>query len=153
MSRRNADVQRAYDYRREQSLPWRKWYRTAAWQSIRKRRMAADPLCVRCLAHGKTVPTTTINHIKPHRGDRALFFCYGNTESVCADCHDRHIQREEVRGYSGEVGADGWPVDPRHPVNCRGRGGRVNPWPFGEPYRLGAFARSKLKLKGKNPLG
>jgi hypothetical protein len=29
---------------------------------------------------------------------------------------------EEVRGYSTQIGADCWPVDPRHPVYSRGRG-------------------------------
>ena len=29
---------------------------------------------------------------------------------------------EEVRGYSTQIGADGWPVDPRHPVYSRAGG-------------------------------
>lgn len=28
-----------------------------------------------------------------------------------------HEQTDEERGYSREVGVDGWPVDPRHPAN------------------------------------
>jgi hypothetical protein len=32
-------------------------------------------------------------------------------------------KREEARGYSTAIGADGWPVDPRHPRISRGRGG------------------------------
>jgi hypothetical protein len=37
--------------------------------------------------------------------------------------HESAKKREEARGYSTRVGAEGWPVDPRHPVYSRGRGG------------------------------
>ncbi len=53
----------------------------------------------------------------PHRGDRKLFWDSGNWQSLCKKCHDKHKQREERRGYSAAVGADGWPSDPRHPAN------------------------------------
>lgn len=123
-SRSDLHAQRAYDARRQQDLPYRKWYRVSSWQNLRARRLAADPLCTRCLPRGVTRPAAAVNHIKPHKGDRALFFCFANTESVCTECHNRDIQREEVRGYAGDVGLDGWPTDPRHPANASGRGGR-----------------------------
>ena len=43
-----------------------------------------------------------------------------NLESVCKQHHDGEIQSEECLGFSKRVGADGWPVDPRHPENSEG---------------------------------
>lgn len=124
MARRSIDAARTYDHNRANTSPFRKWYSTAGWKSIRKRRLETDPLCCRCSQRGLIVPSDTVNHIKPHRGNRALFFCYENTEAVCKICHDRFIQREEIHGYSNEVGPDGWPIDARHPANrIGGRGG------------------------------
>lgn len=113
------EAARAYDYSRANASPWRKWYSTAGWKSIRQRRLRANPICCKCDARGLLTPADTVNHITPHRGDRALFFSFENTESVCKACHDRFIQREEIHGYSSEVGPDGWPLDPRHPANRR----------------------------------
>ena len=38
-----------------------------------------------------------------------------NLESVCWRCHSGAIQSEEVLGYDATFGADGWPVDVKHP--------------------------------------
>ena len=45
------------------------------------------------------------------------FYDYGNLESLCKSCHDSLAQSIEKRGYSTEVGTDGWPIDPKHPQN------------------------------------
>jgi hypothetical protein len=37
--------------------------------------------------------------------------------------HESAKKREEARGYSTRVGAEGWPVDPRHPDIFEGPGG------------------------------
>ena len=103
--------------RSEAAKAWRKLYRTAAWLALRAAQLAAHPLCSRCLQRGFTVAATVANHIIPHRGDLVLFFDPGNLESVCKPCHDGRIQSEERRGFSDEIGPDGFPVDPRHPAN------------------------------------
>lgn len=61
-----------------------------------------------------------VHHKVPHRGDLALFFDPSNLEAVCKPCHDGPMQSDEARGFSRDVGPDGWPVDPAHPAN---RGG------------------------------
>lgn len=63
------------------------------------------------------VAATVANHKIPHKGDESLFFDRNNLESTCKTCHDGPIQSEERRGYSSEIGGDGWPVDPKHPSN------------------------------------
>jgi hypothetical protein len=71
-----------------------------------------------------------VHHKEAHKGDPAKFFDPSNCEAVCKPCHDGELQSEERVGYSTEIGADGWPVDVRHPINAaQGRpldtGGRV----------------------------
>nr|WP_246414712.1 HNH endonuclease signature motif containing protein [Yoonia ponticola] len=38
---------------------------------------------------------TTVDHIKPHRGDKVLFWDKNNWQSLCTSCHNRHKQRVE----------------------------------------------------------
>jgi 5-methylcytosine-specific restriction protein A len=68
------------------------------------------------------VAATVVNHRKPHKGNWSLFIDATNHESTCKPCHDGPIQSEERRGFSREVGVDGWPTSPAHPANA-GRGG------------------------------
>jgi hypothetical protein len=91
-----------------------------------------EPLCRFCLAKGIINDGTrtmtghlqrdprrrylVADHIVPHRGDRTLFL-EGELQTLCLDHHDSVKQQQEVRGFSTEVGADGWPVDPNHPAN------------------------------------
>ncbi|PLW77080.1 HNH endonuclease [Cohaesibacter celericrescens] len=69
-----------------------------AWKRIRARRLAADPLCVMCLADGVTKAAEIVDHVVPHKGDRELFYSYANTQSLCATHHNRDKQRMEARG-------------------------------------------------------
>lgn len=105
------------DYRSPEAAEYRKLYKTARWRALRAQVLAAHPLCVSCQRGGRIVPATVVNHIVPHRGDVNLFFDRNNLEGVCKPCHDGPIQSAERRGYSGEIGPDGWPVDPKHPAN------------------------------------
>jgi 5-methylcytosine-specific restriction protein A len=81
----------------------------------------APPLCEMCLKDGRTNAATIADHIEPHKGDQQKFF-FGELQSLCKLHHESAKKRKEARGYSTRVGADGWPVDPRHPVYSRGRG-------------------------------
>jgi len=58
-----------------------------------------------------------VDHVVPHRGDRALFLDPGNLQTLCPEDHGQNKQRLEARGYSEECGVGGWPVDPLHPAN------------------------------------
>lgn len=63
---------------------------------------------------------TVADHIRPHRGDPALFFDPTNLQSLCDEypwrCHSSVKQSEERLGYSKAIGADGWPIDPNYGV-------------------------------------
>lgn len=67
-----------------------------------------------------------VDHKVPHKGDQVLFWDHDNWQPVCFDCHDRHKQRVERRGYTTTVGRDGWPIDPSHPANRTGTPGGSN---------------------------
>lgn len=97
-----ADAQREYEARRREQKPWRALYKTAAWQKLRSRRLAENPLCQAHLLRGETVVADTVNHVRPHRGDADLFFNYGNTESLCKRCHDSDVQKNERGVRAGE---------------------------------------------------
>jgi 5-methylcytosine-specific restriction enzyme A len=97
--------------------PWRHWYSTPEWRAIRAERLAIEPHCRMCVAEGRKTPAAIVDHVTPHRGRRELFFDLRNTQSLCKPHHDRDKQREELHGYSTKIGADGLPVDPRHPFN------------------------------------
>ena len=107
------------DRRSPEAAQYRAWYKTAEWQRLRMAQLSKQPLCERCLAKDRTTAATVVHHIEAHKGDRARFLDPTNLASSCAPCHDSDEQSEERLGYSKEIGADGWPVDPRHPGNLR----------------------------------
>lgn len=91
-------------------------YKTALWQRIRAQRLRDDKgLCRYCKQMGRIVPAVVVDHIKAHRGDRELAFDYDNTQSLCADCHDRHAQAKDKGLPVAGCDADGYPLDPTHP--------------------------------------
>jgi hypothetical protein len=67
-----------------------------------------------CEAAGRAEAATVADHVQRHGGDWELFY-FGQLESLCLNCHNIHKQRIETRGFSSEIGTDGFAVDPRHP--------------------------------------
>lgn len=113
-----SDAQSDYDARRRKAKPWRRWYSLRIWRLRRDRQLHLKPWCEPCARAGRSRPATVANHVTPHRGDWKLFVS-GPLESVCKECHDSAIQREELEGFSRALDADGWPTDERHPFNQR----------------------------------
>lgn len=105
------------DYRSPEALAYRHLYKSAAWRKGRLIFLRQHPLCQRCMAKGIVTAATVVNHVVPHKGNLQRFFDQGNWEAICAPHHDRDAQSEERRGYSTEVGLDGFPTDPKHPAN------------------------------------
>lgn len=81
---------------------------------------------------GRLTPATIVDHIRPHKGDPALFWDPANHDSLCTPHHDATKQREEHGRRQAAVGTDGWPEEagrgfpvgsgaPREPVNAFAR--------------------------------
>lgn len=96
-------------------------YSTKGWRTRRQGQLAREPVCRMCAEQGITTPATVADHIQPHRGDPVLFF-REELQSLCKPCHDARKQSIEYHGYDKAIGKDGWPSDPLHPVNAKGRG-------------------------------
>ena len=107
------DRHRRYDKKRQGSEA-RLWYKSAAWKIRRRDQLSAHPTCAYCENVGLTRIATVCDHEPPHNGDWMQFF-HGPLFSCCKACHDGYKQRIEARGFSTEVGEDGWPTDPRNP--------------------------------------
>ncbi|MBT6298605.1 MAG: HNH endonuclease [Rhodobacteraceae bacterium] len=99
---------------------YRKLYHTKQWRSLRGLVLTRHKFrCQRCkvtLTNGRSDPRSAIvHHIKPHKGNLTLFYDPDNLEAVCWSCHSGAIQSQEALGYDTTIGADGWPVDAKHP--------------------------------------
>jgi HNH endonuclease len=93
-------------------------------RAVQMRRLAAwyrrkNPLCIMCAKRGIVKQTEICDHIIKHNGDPALMLDVNNLQPLCKECHDGSKQTIERRGYSKEIGADGWPIDANHPANKR----------------------------------
>lgn len=72
---------------------------SAAWQRAREGFLKSHPLCKRCEADGRVVVATVVDHIKPHRGDKLLFWDHDNWQPLCKPCHDRKTAIEDGGGW------------------------------------------------------
>lgn len=90
--------------------PWANWYKLARWERRRQALFDAQPLCVKCLEREEITEADTADHVIPHRGDPDLFW-NGELQALCASCHSRLKQREELGQSVVVFGPDGWPVE------------------------------------------
>jgi 5-methylcytosine-specific restriction enzyme A len=65
------------------------------WNAARLQYLNAHPLCAACLARGRVVPATVVDHIVPHRGDKERFWDEANWRALCKSCHDQKTARED----------------------------------------------------------
>lgn len=92
------------------------WYSTKRWVVRSRQQLREHPLCVMCLAQGRVEAARVADHIIPHKGDKVLFW-EGKLQSLCVPHHNASKKQIEQKGFSKEIGHDGWPVDPNHPAN------------------------------------
>lgn len=59
------------------------------WRAARNKFLKVNPLCVRCKDEGRLVKANVVDHIKPHRGDKKLFWDESNWQALCKRCHDK----------------------------------------------------------------
>lgn len=65
------------------------------WRAARNRFLKSNPLCVKCKEEGKLTKATVVDHIKPHRGDKNLFWDESNWQPLCKSCHDTKTMTED----------------------------------------------------------
>lgn len=76
--------------------------------ALRRRRLAAEPLCRICKAEGRTTAATVPDHIVPlAKGGEDID---SNIRCLCDECHDRVTREEFGQRKRVDIGADGWPV-------------------------------------------
>jgi 5-methylcytosine-specific restriction protein A len=100
---------------RGQPTKWDAWYSSRRWARIRRHQLLEQPFCGYCLERGIVTAAEICDHVEPHRGDVNKFWL-GPFQSLCKPCHDSTKRLVERRGFRPDVGVDGWPVDPHHPV-------------------------------------
>ena len=88
--------ERDHDRARAAANPLRRLYGTARWQRLRWAVLVRDLFaCRMCGAVHSDTSLLVADHIRPHRGDEALFWDEGNLQCLCKRCHDGAKQRGE----------------------------------------------------------
>ncbi|GMA48648.1 HNH endonuclease [Alicyclobacillus contaminans] len=72
------------------------------WRKARLAYLRAHPLCAECQRQGRLTPATVVDHIKPHKGDKALFWDVHNWQPLCKSCHDAKTAREDG-GFGNDI--------------------------------------------------
>ena len=81
---------------REAFAPWRAWYRTARWAKLRAKVLNRDNYTCRLCGRTAPSPDLVADHITPHRGNPALFWCpLSDIQTLCSQCHGTTKQRIE----------------------------------------------------------
>ena len=57
--------------------------------------MESNPFCVKCYEEGHITMATVVDHIKPHRGDKKLFWDRGNWQPLCEHHHNVKTMTED----------------------------------------------------------
>ena len=82
---------------RRSSAQWHGWYSLDVWKNdLRPTQLLREPFCRECAKHGERVRATVVDHVKPHRGDWALFVDTANHQSLCKHHHDQKTAREQA---------------------------------------------------------
>ncbi len=95
-------------HQRHQSAAYHGWYDLPLWtRALRPAQLLREPFCRSCaLRYPPDDPrhrtrATVVDHIRPFRGDWALFIDPANHQSLCKACHDRKTAAERADGPAG----------------------------------------------------
>jgi 5-methylcytosine-specific restriction enzyme A len=91
------DTEAQIDKRRGEANAARSNYKTQRWRRLRWQ-VLLDSLftCARCgVMLGERTSLLVADHVRPHRGDEALFWDRANLQCLCKPCHDSAKQSEE----------------------------------------------------------
>jgi 5-methylcytosine-specific restriction protein A len=67
------------------------------WRKARIGWLKKNPLCAACQSIGVITAANEVDHIRPHRGDKKLFWDSANWQSLCKSCHSRKTAMEDSR--------------------------------------------------------
>jgi 5-methylcytosine-specific restriction enzyme A len=73
---------------------------TSRWDRFRRVYLRKHPLCRACEARDRVTAATLVDHVVPHRGDRARFWDEANLQPLCEACHGAKTAAE-VRVLGG----------------------------------------------------
>src|SRR5262245_36295681 len=76
---------------------------TTTWDKWARAYRKAHPLCLGCLAVGRTTVAELVDHIVPHRGDARLMWDQSNLQPLCRWHHDVIKQRLEQDYVAGLI--------------------------------------------------
>ncbi len=65
------------------------------WEKAARLFLAQHPIC----ACGCSRAAEVVDHVRPHRGDAALFWDAENWQALTRECHARKTRAEGGRGY------------------------------------------------------
>lgn len=86
-------------------------YASRQWRALRINQLQNNPLCAFCLSQNLIVSASIVDHVIPHKGNKALFFQPDNLQSLCKLCHDKTKQILEKRGVFIGTDISGAPID------------------------------------------
>ncbi|UVI33719.1 HNH endonuclease [Paenibacillus spongiae] len=69
------------------------------WRLARESYLREHPLCIYCMKEVRVNAATVIDHIKPHKGNKVLFWDRNNWQPLCKSHHDKKTAR-----YDGGFG-------------------------------------------------
>jgi 5-methylcytosine-specific restriction enzyme A len=75
------------------------------WSKASDAFKAAHRFCLGCAALGIRAPTEVVDHVVPHRGDRALFWDSRNWQPACTWHHSSVKASLEAKFDRGEISA------------------------------------------------
>ncbi|SEM81262.1 HNH endonuclease [Paenibacillus sp. OV219] len=87
-------VEDKYQYDRQRGSAALRGY-DSKWRAARAGYLRKHPLCVECLNHEAVTEATVVDHIKPHKGDKTLFWDRNNWQSLCKKHHDIKTVKED----------------------------------------------------------
>lgn len=65
------------------------------WRTAARNFLRAHPICAECERQGRITAAVCVDHIKPHRGNWALFWDVSNWQPLCARCHSIKTAEED----------------------------------------------------------
>ena len=98
------------DQRSAEAKQYRRHYKSAKWSRVREAQLRMQPLCEYCLQSEIVEPATVVHHGEGgHKGNEHKFWT-GPFVSLCAACHNRDGQREDLGQTVIRFDAEGWPI-------------------------------------------